>query len=115
MCIGRRPGKEGREGGPWERCPILSRSLHRCRSGRLSRLAVSGSVVVFTLGADSRIASDFARRSIRGWGPAIMTYCLGIATKEGFVVASDARSNAGYDQVNICRKMHRFEDAGERV
>ena len=44
-----------------------------------------------------------------------MTYCLGITTKDGFVVASDSRSNAGYDQVNICRKMHTFVPPGERV
>lgn len=30
-------------------------------------------------------------------------------------MASDSRSNAGYDQVNVCRKMHIFEQSGERV
>ncbi len=44
-----------------------------------------------------------------------MTYCLGISTKEGFVAASDSRSNAGADQVNICRKMHTFVREGDRV
>jgi putative proteasome-type protease len=44
-----------------------------------------------------------------------MTYCLGITTKDGFVVASDSRSNAGYDQVNTCRKMHVFVRDGERI
>src|SRR3954454_21481085 len=44
-----------------------------------------------------------------------MTYCLGIRTREGLVLASDSRTNAGYDQVNICRKMHTFVDPGERV
>lgn len=44
-----------------------------------------------------------------------MTYCLGITTKHGFVVASDSRSNAGYDQVNVTRKMHTFVTPGERV
>lgn len=44
-----------------------------------------------------------------------MTYCLGIVTDEGLVLASDSRSNAGYDQVNVCRKMHRFVQPGERV
>ncbi len=44
-----------------------------------------------------------------------MTYCLGIVTKDGLVMASDSRSNAGYDQVNTCRKMHTFEQPGERV
>lgn len=44
-----------------------------------------------------------------------MTYCVGITTKDGLVMASDSRSNAGYDQVNICRKMHTFVIPGERV
>ena len=44
-----------------------------------------------------------------------MTYCVGIMTHEGLVMASDSRSNAGYDQVNICRKMHTFVTPGERM
>src|SRR5437764_7612443 len=44
-----------------------------------------------------------------------MTYCLGIVTEEGLVMASDSRSNAGFDQVNVCRKMHTFVQPGERV
>lgn len=44
-----------------------------------------------------------------------MTYCLGIATREGLVLASDSRTNAGFDQVNTCRKMFRFVQPGERV
>ncbi|MGD0541951.1 MAG: peptidase [Tepidisphaeraceae bacterium] len=44
-----------------------------------------------------------------------MTYCLGIITKFGLVMASDSRTNAGYDQVNTCRKMYTFVTEGERV
>jgi len=44
-----------------------------------------------------------------------VTYCLGIATREGLVLASDSRTNAGFDQVNTCRKMHQFVQPGERV
>ncbi|CAN5755805.1 proteasome-type protease [soil metagenome] len=44
-----------------------------------------------------------------------MTYCLGIITKDGIVAASDSRSNAGYDQVNTCQKMHTFVKPGERA
>ncbi len=44
-----------------------------------------------------------------------MTYCLGVITRDGLVMASDSRTNAGYDQVNVCRKMHIFEQPGERV
>jgi putative proteasome-type protease len=44
-----------------------------------------------------------------------MTYCLGIVTKYGLIMASDSRSNAGYDQVNVVRKMHTFVQPGERA
>jgi putative proteasome-type protease len=44
-----------------------------------------------------------------------MTYCLGILTKYGLVMASDSRTQAGYDQVNVCRKMHPFIQPGERA
>jgi putative proteasome-type protease len=44
-----------------------------------------------------------------------MTYCLGIITREGLVMASNSRSNAGFDQVNVCSKMYTFAVPGERV
>ena len=44
-----------------------------------------------------------------------MTYCLGIKTSDGLVLASDSRSNSGADQVNVCRKMHTFVRPGERL
>jgi putative proteasome-type protease len=44
-----------------------------------------------------------------------MTYCLGIVTKFGLVMASDSRTNAGYDQVNTCKKMYNFVQEGQRV
>jgi len=44
-----------------------------------------------------------------------MTYCVGIMTRDGLVMASDSRSNAGHDQVNVCRKLHTFIDPGERL
>ena len=44
-----------------------------------------------------------------------MTYCVGIWTRHGLVMASDSRTNAGHDQVNIARKMHIFAQPGERV
>lgn len=44
-----------------------------------------------------------------------MTYCLGIRTKSGLVLASDSRTNAGIDQVDICCKMHNFVQPGERL
>lgn len=44
-----------------------------------------------------------------------MTYCLGIVTRTGLVMASDSRTNAGFDQVNVTRKLHTFVIPGERV
>jgi putative proteasome-type protease len=44
-----------------------------------------------------------------------VTYCLGIWTRRGLVMASDSRTNAGHDQVNVARKMHTFVQPGERV
>ena len=44
-----------------------------------------------------------------------MTYCLGIVTRQGVVMASDSRTNAGSDQASVCRKMHIFEKPGERA
>ncbi len=44
-----------------------------------------------------------------------MTYCVGIMTHEGLILASDSRTNAGYDQVNTCRKMHTFVEPGQRA
>jgi len=43
-----------------------------------------------------------------------MSYCLGIKTSEGLVMASDSRTSAG-DQVSVCQKMHLFVVPGERV
>ncbi len=45
----------------------------------------------------------------------LMTCCLGIVTRQGLVMASDSRTNAGFDQVNVCRKMHQFVITGQRV
>jgi len=44
-----------------------------------------------------------------------MTYCLSIMTQEGLVMASDSRTNAGSDDLNVARKMHTFLQPGERV
>src|SRR5688572_19279557 len=44
-----------------------------------------------------------------------MTYCLGIVTKHGLVMASDSRTNAGSDQVATVKKMYTLVHPGERV
>jgi putative proteasome-type protease len=44
-----------------------------------------------------------------------MTYCLAIKIREGLVMASDSRTNAGGDQVTVTRKMYTFVLPGERV
>ena len=44
-----------------------------------------------------------------------MTYCLGIVTPSGLVLASDSRSNAGVDQVQRVCKLAVFSQAKVRV
>src|SRR5262245_47993221 len=56
-----------------------------------------------------------AQGSGRLSGGRAMTYCVGIWTRHGLVMASDSRTNAGHDQVNVARKMHTFVQPGERV
>ncbi len=43
-----------------------------------------------------------------------MTYCIGIKTNDGLVFASDSRTNAGLDNVNIYSKMYTY-DVGDRT
>ena len=44
-----------------------------------------------------------------------MTYCVGLLLDRGMVLLSDTRTNAGFDNIAIYRKMFIFEDPGERV
>jgi putative proteasome-type protease len=44
-----------------------------------------------------------------------MTYCLAINTQTGFVLCSDSRTNAGFDNISTYSKMHTFVWAGNRV
>jgi putative proteasome-type protease len=44
-----------------------------------------------------------------------MTYCLGILTKAGLVMAADSRTNAGVDYVSTQQKLFDFSLPGERV
>ena len=44
-----------------------------------------------------------------------MTYCCGIIVREGLVMIADTRTNAGLDNVSTFRKLHIFEEPGERV
>jgi putative proteasome-type protease len=43
-----------------------------------------------------------------------MTYCVGLCLKDGLVMLSDTRTNAGVDNVSTFSKMHIFEIPGER-
>jgi len=43
-----------------------------------------------------------------------MTYCIGIKANNGIVFASDSRTNAGLDNVNIYSKMYTY-DVGDRT
>lgn len=44
-----------------------------------------------------------------------MTYCLAINTDTGFVICSDSRTNAGFDNVSTYSKMHTYCWPGNRV
>ncbi len=44
-----------------------------------------------------------------------MTYCLGIITSSGIVIAADSRTNAGVDYASTYRKLFDFIWPGERV
>jgi putative proteasome-type protease len=44
-----------------------------------------------------------------------VTYCLGLRLRDGLVLLSDTRTNAGLDHVSIYRKMYLFEAPGERA
>ncbi|MEB3295427.1 MAG: proteasome-type protease [Synechococcales bacterium] len=44
-----------------------------------------------------------------------MTYCLGILTKSGLVMAADSRTNAGVDYISTHQKLFDFSLLGERA
>jgi putative proteasome-type protease len=44
-----------------------------------------------------------------------MTYCLGIITRHGLVMAADSLTNAGVDYVSTYQKLFDFSNPGERV
>jgi putative proteasome-type protease len=44
-----------------------------------------------------------------------MTYCLGIITHSGLVMAADSRTNAGVDYISTYQKLFDFSNPGERV
>lgn len=44
-----------------------------------------------------------------------MTYCVALKIDDGLVFMSDTRTNAGVDNISVFRKMHVWEQPGERV
>jgi putative proteasome-type protease len=44
-----------------------------------------------------------------------MTYCVGLLLKEGLVMLSDSRTNAGVDYISTYSKLTVWEDPGDRV
>jgi putative proteasome-type protease len=44
-----------------------------------------------------------------------MTYCVGILVRDGLVMIADTRTNAGLDNIATFRKLHVFEEPGERT
>lgn len=43
-----------------------------------------------------------------------MTYCIAVSVKDGLVLTSDSRTNAGIDHVSVHGKMHALPTAGDR-
>ncbi len=44
-----------------------------------------------------------------------MTYCVGLKLRDGLVMISDTRTNAGIDHISCFRKLHMFGEPGERA
>jgi putative proteasome-type protease len=44
-----------------------------------------------------------------------MTYCVGIALREGLIMIADTRTNAGIDNISTYRKMHILADTDDRL
>ncbi|TYC56313.1 peptidase [Rhodobacterales bacterium] len=44
-----------------------------------------------------------------------MTYCVGLKLDRGLVFAADTRTNAGVDNISTFKKLHVWEEPGERV
>ena len=44
-----------------------------------------------------------------------MTYCLGMLLKDGLVMISDTRTNAGVDNISSYKKLHILEDSEDRT
>jgi putative proteasome-type protease len=44
-----------------------------------------------------------------------MTYCCGILVRDGLVMIADTRTNAGVDNIATFRKLHVFNNPGERI
>jgi putative proteasome-type protease len=44
-----------------------------------------------------------------------MTYCLGIITRSGLVIAADSRTNAGVDYISTYQKLFDFSQPNQRV
>ena len=99
-----------------ELAPGQSNRCHRIRQLRTIKVRSNSNGIPGIVSLESILADSFCEpNQFRLRGQRSMTYCLGIITREGLVMASDSRSNAGFDQVNVCRKMYTFAVPGERV
>ncbi|MEY4719714.1 MAG: hypothetical protein RL563_2332 [Pseudomonadota bacterium] len=45
----------------------------------------------------------------------LMTYCIAVSVKEGLVLTSDSRTNAGIDNVSVHGKMHALPTDNDRI
>ena len=44
-----------------------------------------------------------------------MTYCCGILVRDGLLMIADTRTNAGLDNISTFRKLHVFDEPGQRI
>lgn len=44
-----------------------------------------------------------------------MTYCCGVLVRDGLAIVADTRTNAGLDNISTFRKLHIFEQPGEKA
>ena len=44
-----------------------------------------------------------------------MTYCVGVLVQDGLLMVADTRTNAGLDNIATFRKLHLFEQPGQKM
>ncbi len=74
---------------------LIGRKIDRKQTVGLNSLAIALSILAFT--------------------EQFMTYCLGIITRYGIVLAADSRTNAGVDYISTYQKLFDYSITGQRT